>query len=397
MEPREGPPPRASAFANVTIFDTDARPRPAAGAAAPGQPRRSPASGSGSRRSLGRLAPPEWVDDPDFDLDFHLRRVALRSPGHRAAALRPRRAAGGGALRPHPAAVGVHGHRRPRGRPRRDAPEDAPHDHRRRGRRAPVGAVHRPRARPGPGTGRRGGRGQSPTGRPGDSPSPILAAAALAHNLRRQAGMARRVASRRRRDVDRHPSRLVRLPGRRGGRRPGRSSRQVARVRRAPLAAVAGALAHAGTSTSLRVPLDDAKRAAKALGGSVNDLFVAGAAGGAGAYHRAQGADVDELRISMPVSTRSDRSAGGNAFTPTRVLVPTGPRSRRARSPRSAPALSVTKGERALGVRRAARRAGERAAHLAARPGGQAAGRDGRLHHLERARRAVRRSTSPGR
>src|SRR4051794_9957143 len=54
----------------------------------------------------------------------------------------------------------------------------------------------------------------------------------------------------------------------------------------------------------LRIPLEDAKIAAKALGGTVNDLFVAGAAGGAGAYHRAKGADVDELRISMPVSTR---------------------------------------------------------------------------------------------
>ena len=85
------------------------------------------------------------------------------------------------------------------------------------------------------------------------------------------------------------------------------------------------------------MPLDDAKRAAKALGGSVNDLFVAGAAGGAGAYHRAQGADVEELRIAMPVSTRSDRSAGGNAFTPTRVLVPVGVRPGGAVRTRSAP------------------------------------------------------------
>jgi len=74
----------------------------------------------------------------------------------------------------------------------------------------------------------------------------------------------------------------------------------------------------------LRIPLEDAKLAAKALGGTVNDLFVAGAAGGAGAYHRAKGADVGELRISMPVSTRGDGSMGGNAFTPARVLVAVG-------------------------------------------------------------------------
>ena len=30
------------------------------------------------------LAPPVWQDDPDFDLDYHVRRVALPSPGDRA-------------------------------------------------------------------------------------------------------------------------------------------------------------------------------------------------------------------------------------------------------------------------------------------------------------------------
>ena len=33
--------------------------------------------------SLGRLAPPEWQDDPDFDIDYHLRHVALPAPGTR--------------------------------------------------------------------------------------------------------------------------------------------------------------------------------------------------------------------------------------------------------------------------------------------------------------------------
>ena len=97
----------------------------------------------------------------------------------------------------------------------------------------------------------------------------------------------------------------------------------------------------------LRIPLDDAKLAAKALGGSVNDLFVAGAAGGAGAYHRAKGADVDELRISMPVSTRSDGSMGGNAFTPARVLVPCGP-DPAARFEEVALRLGTTKRDRGL-------------------------------------------------
>src|SRR5918992_5288111 len=30
---------------------------------------------------LGRLSPPEWVDDPEFDLDYHVRHIALPPPG----------------------------------------------------------------------------------------------------------------------------------------------------------------------------------------------------------------------------------------------------------------------------------------------------------------------------
>jgi diacylglycerol O-acyltransferase / wax synthase len=77
---------------------------------------------------------------------------------------------------------------------------------------------------------------------------------------------------------------------------------------------------------SLRVTLEDAKAAGKALGGSVNDFFVAGAVQGALAYHDKRGADVDALNISFVVSTRAagDTAAGGNSFTPTRVQVPGG-------------------------------------------------------------------------
>jgi hypothetical protein len=53
--------------------------------------------------------------------------------------------------------------------------------------------------------------------------------------------------------------------------------------------------------------------------------------------------------MSMPVSTRTDRSPGGNAFTPTRVLVPVGsdPRERFAEIHER---LAVTKSERALNL-----------------------------------------------
>ena len=72
----------------------------------------------------------------------------------------------------------------------------------------------------------------------------------------------------------------------------------------------------------LRVPLDEAKAAGKALGGSVNDFFVTGAVAGSAAYHAARGVAVDAFNISFVVSTRTDDAIGGNSFTPTRVQVP---------------------------------------------------------------------------
>lgn len=74
----------------------------------------------------------------------------------------------------------------------------------------------------------------------------------------------------------------------------------------------------------LSFDLDDAKQSAHALGGTLNDLFVTGVAGGVGAYHEALGQPVHELRMSMPISTRQDGSAGGNAFAPARILIPVG-------------------------------------------------------------------------
>ena len=100
---------------------------------------------------------------------------------------------------------------------------------------------------------------------------------------------------------------------------------------------------------TFEVSLADAKEAATRLGGSVNDLFVTAAAGGAGRYHRRAGIGVAELRMSMPVSTRSDRSPGGNAFTPTRVLVPL-TEDPIARFAEVHERLSVTKTERAMGL-----------------------------------------------
>ncbi|MGB5757316.1 MAG: wax ester/triacylglycerol synthase domain-containing protein [Acidimicrobiales bacterium] len=73
---------------------------------------------------------------------------------------------------------------------------------------------------------------------------------------------------------------------------------------------------------SLTVPLDEVKAAGKALEASVNDMFVAGAVNGALAYHAERDTPVEALNISFVVSTRSDKAIGGNSFTPTPVQVP---------------------------------------------------------------------------
>ncbi len=81
----------------------------------------------------------------------------------------------------------------------------------------------------------------------------------------------------------------------------------------------------------LTFELDEVKMAAKRLGGTVNDVFVCALADAAGAYHRARCADISDLRMAMPVSTRTDRTAGGNSFVPTRLVVPCGELTPQAR------------------------------------------------------------------
>ncbi len=73
----------------------------------------------------------------------------------------------------------------------------------------------------------------------------------------------------------------------------------------------------------LRVPFEETKSSAKRLGGSLNTAFLTAAAHGAGEYHRQLGAPVEELRASMAISTRT-KTSGSNAFSLARLMVPTG-------------------------------------------------------------------------
>lgn len=162
-----------------------------------------------------------------------------------------------------------------------------------------------------------------PEASPAPSPQGLsLLVAAAGHAARRQVGIGRRLLAGGLALAAR-PDRLPRL-----GIEAAETVRSV--LRQAAVVEPARSPLWRGRTTghhrfeSVSVGLDDVRRAAKALGGTVNDLFVTAVARGAGAYHAACGAPVAELRMAMAVSRRDDRSAGGNAFSPSRVVVPTG-------------------------------------------------------------------------
>lgn len=257
--------------------------------------------------SVGRLSPPLWVDDPGFDLDYHIRRMAVPSPGtdeelHDLCArllldpfertrplwqfviiegLSDGRAAlfqkmhhtitdGEGGVRLAEKFV--------------DLERDADHDD-------PVIEVD-----------------PSPVGEDfGES-----AREALGHNVRRVGGVAQRVV----RSVVTNPLGT--------GKGVGDVLAEVSKAvfpSRDPSEAVGSPIWQPRTLKrwfgTLVVPFDDAKRAAKARGGTINDLFVAGALAGAVAYHAERDAVPPKLRVAMPVSTRTGGTAGGNNFAIT--------------------------------------------------------------------------------
>ncbi len=74
---------------------------------------------------------------------------------------------------------------------------------------------------------------------------------------------------------------------------------------------------------TVRAPFVETKDAAKRLGGSLNTAFITAAAEAASRYHIELGEPVEHLRASMAVSTRTEAS-GANAFSLVRMLVPTG-------------------------------------------------------------------------
>jgi diacylglycerol O-acyltransferase len=117
---------------------------------------------------------------------------------------------------------------------------------------------------------------------------------------------------------------------------------------RSPLWTAPRSYTHRFETTSL--DLSRVRAVAKKLGGTVNDAFVTVMADAAGAYHRAHGQDVDELRMAMPISVRHDKAAGGNAWVPSRLLVPVGAMAAEDRFSLIHERLSAVRHEPSLGL-----------------------------------------------
>jgi diacylglycerol O-acyltransferase / wax synthase len=75
----------------------------------------------------------------------------------------------------------------------------------------------------------------------------------------------------------------------------------------------------------LELPLADLRTAAKSVGASVNDAYLAALCGGLGRYHEVLGVPVDAIPLALPVSLRgADDPASGNRFAGVTIAAPVG-------------------------------------------------------------------------
>lgn len=81
----------------------------------------------------------------------------------------------------------------------------------------------------------------------------------------------------------------------------------------------------ASRTEALDMRLSDLHRAAKAGGGSINDAYLAGLCGALGRYHEALGVPIAKLPMAVPVNLRAEADpAGGNRFTGVNLAAPIG-------------------------------------------------------------------------
>jgi len=264
---------------------------------------------------FGRLAPPRWEIDPNFDLDHHLKHISLGGRGTKAELYR--------------LATSLFMDPFDRTRP---LWEFVVISGLRGGKAAMVQRLHHTI------TDGQGGLRLSlefidftrhaPPREPADTPAPATPAEgsilgsvtdAVTHVARRNFGIARRAAEGTL-DAVVHPTHLV--DGGTTAYEVARSTLRQAQVGDAPASPLWTERSLSRAFRTLDVPLAAAKEAAKRHGASVNDLFVTGAALAAGDYHRQLGHPAAELRMAMPVSHRATSEIGGNVFSPTQSLLP---------------------------------------------------------------------------
>jgi diacylglycerol O-acyltransferase len=78
-------------------------------------------------------------------------------------------------------------------------------------------------------------------------------------------------------------------------------------------------------SDAIDIVFGDLHRAAKAAGGSINDAYLAGLCGALRLYHEHMGVPIDTLPMAVPVNMRSDNDpAGGNRFAGVNLAAPIG-------------------------------------------------------------------------
>src|SRR5262245_23950118 len=259
------------------------------------------------------IGTPIWLDDADFDLDYHLQRVALPAPGSRRQLLDMAQAE---AMTPFDRArapwravlfEGLEGGRAACLLKVHHAMTDG------QGGVQLVGLLHSRKRAPSPGK-------TAPPARPGEDKGALdVLAEQLAH--------APVAAARGIRDTIDVSARLARRPWA-GARAAAHFAGSLERVLAPPPSDPSPLLKQRSLSwhfDALEVPLVDLKRAGKAAGGSLNDAYIALLLGGLRRYHEALGSPLDTLPMAMPISLRSgDHPMGGNRFAGVRFAGPAG-------------------------------------------------------------------------
>jgi len=283
------------------------------------------------------LGPPAWADDPDFDLDYHLRRVRLPEPAGMRELLDLAQVIGETPLdRTRPLWTGTLVDNLQGGR---SAYLLQAHHCLMDGAAAMqlFAGMHSSRAEPSP---------DKPLGEQAEPEQvdPLrLTGADLLEEVRRLPGQARR------------------LVGAIGGAfaAPGNTVRYLDSARRVlspPAGAAPSPLQARQTGRTWRFgmldcALSELKAAGHAVGGTVNDAYMAALLGGIGRYHESLGIELGDITTAMPLSLRRpDDPPGGNRFAGAMFAGPAGTRDPavrmaairdRVRRLRDEPALDV--------------------------------------------------------